>query len=54
MCMNRACDLININFPLGDRIGVGSERWCYVKASDPSRCLKISKKNKLQSNFKRD
>lgn len=44
MCMDRACDLININFPLGDRIGVGSERWCYVKASDPSRCLKISKK----------
>lgn len=36
--------LKDISSLLGKEIGCGSERRCYIKVSDPSRCLKISKK----------
>lgn len=36
--------LKDIDSLVGEEIGAGSERRCYIKASDPGRCLKISKK----------
>lgn len=37
-------ELNNLNLPLGKKIGVGSERSCYINAADPRKCFKISKK----------